>query len=47
MMSSNEQQRVRVSRKTWKRLNAMKQPGDSFDDVLGRLLGDDSESADQ
>jgi len=41
---SDEQTRVRVSKQTWQRLNAQKEPGDSFDDVLDRLLarhGDD------
>lgn len=30
--------RVRVSRETWKELNAKKEPGDTLDDVLDRLL---------
>lgn len=34
----DEETRVRVSKKTWRRLNARKEPGDSFDDVLDRLL---------
>lgn len=29
---------VRVSNENWKRLNSMKEPGESFDDVIGRLL---------
>lgn len=29
---------IKVSDGTWRRLNAMKQPGDTFDDVLQRLL---------
>lgn len=31
---------VRVTEETWKRLNQMKGPGDSFDDVIQRLLDD-------
>lgn len=31
-------QRVPVSRETWKQLNSKKEPGDTFDDVLERLL---------
>lgn len=31
-------EQIRVSEQNWKRLNAMKDPGDSFDDVVGRLL---------
>lgn len=33
---------VTVSHETWKRLQVRKEPGDSFDDVIGRLL-DESE----
>lgn len=29
---------VRVKRSTWTRLNHRRQPGDSFDDVIARLL---------
>jgi predicted CopG family antitoxin len=29
---------IRVDDDTWQRLNARKQPGDSFNDVLERLL---------
>lgn len=35
---ADEETRVRVSKETWRRLNARKEPGDSFDDVLDRLL---------
>jgi len=34
---------IRVSKHTWQELNALKEPGDSFDDVIGRLVGDDNE----
>jgi predicted CopG family antitoxin len=47
MMSSDDRVGVRVSPETWKRLNEQKQPGDSFDDVLVRLLGDGSAETDQ
>lgn len=30
--------RIPVSEDTWRHLNAAKDPGDSFDDVLSRLL---------
>ena len=29
---------IRVSVETWKRLNRWKEPGESFDDVLNRIL---------
>lgn len=29
---------IRVTEETWKRLNQRKGPGDSFDDVITRLL---------
>lgn len=29
---------IRVTEETWKRLNARKGPGDSFDDVINDLL---------
>lgn len=29
---------VRVSEENWRRLNARKEPGDDFDDVVTRLL---------
>ena len=30
-------EQMKVSRKNWKWLNSLKEPGDSFDDVLNRL----------
>lgn len=39
-MSETERPRVRVSTETWRRLNALKRPGDDFDDVVERLLED-------
>lgn len=29
---------LRVREETWKTLNRLKEPGDSFDDVIGRLI---------
>jgi len=29
---------IRVSDENWKELNTMKEPGESFDDVISRLL---------
>lgn len=39
-MSSNEEKtNIEVYRKTWRRLNMLKEhPGDSFDDVINRLI---------
>lgn len=31
-------QQIKVSERNWKALNAMKDPGESFDDVVGRLV---------
>jgi len=33
-------EQIRVDGDTWKNLNALKEPGDSFDDVITRLLED-------
>lgn len=30
---------IKVSDDTWRRLNARKEPGDTFEDVIQRLLG--------
>ena len=35
---------LQVSKDTWKRLNARKEPGETFDDVITRLL-DDSDAS--
>jgi len=37
---------MRVSKKTWKRLNQLKEPGDTFDDVINKLI-DKQESEDE
>jgi predicted CopG family antitoxin len=31
---------VNVTERTWRRLNARKRPGESFDDVVDRLIND-------
>ena len=37
---------IQISRETWARLNAEKEnPGDSFDDVIQRLLAEDGSSS--
>lgn len=38
---------IRVADETWSRLNSRKQPGDSFDDVISRLLDKTEESDDE
>lgn len=35
--------KIRVTDETWKRLNARKDPGDTFDDVLNELLEETSD----
>lgn len=37
----NDSHPIKVSPDTWRELNARKEPGDSFDDVVARLLGDE------
>jgi predicted CopG family antitoxin len=37
-MAREADNHIRVSDKTWKRLNSRKEPGDSFEDVISRLL---------
>jgi predicted CopG family antitoxin len=32
---------IKVSHETWQELNALKQPGDTFEDVVTRLLQKD------
>jgi len=39
-MSDDEKAPVTVSTQTWRRLNALKRPGESFEDVIDRLLND-------
>jgi predicted CopG family antitoxin len=35
---------VKVKGDTWKRLNQLKEPGDSFDEVIQRLLNEGKEA---
>ena len=37
-------QHIRVSTKTWQRLNARKEPADDFNDVIERLLERDADA---
>jgi len=37
-MMSEDKTAVNVDARTWRRLNALKRPGESFDDVVNRLL---------
>lgn len=44
MPEENNTTTIEVQRETWKELNARKEgPGDSFDDVIRRLLEDTDE----
>jgi len=36
---------LKISDETWRRLNARKDPGDTFEDVVQDLLNDDGEEA--
>jgi predicted CopG family antitoxin len=48
-MSRDATNHIRVTAETWRRLNRRKQPGDSFEDVIQRLLEgeDEGESSSQ
>ncbi|MDL0133556.1 DUF7557 family protein [Halobacterium salinarum] len=37
-MAREAENHIRVSDETWKRLNRRKEPGDSFEEVITRLL---------
>lgn len=39
-MTRKADQHIRVTEDTWSDLNQLKRPGDSFDDVLQRLLSE-------
>ena len=41
MGTDSDRHGVKVSPETWQRLNARKRPGDTFDDVVQRLLADE------
>ena len=38
MAESKETTNVKVENGTWRQLNRLKEPGDTFDDVISRLL---------
>jgi len=40
-MGTDKLHGVKVTPETWRRLNARKRPGDTFDDVVQRLLADE------
>jgi len=44
-MSREADKHIRVTEETWLELNRQKRPGDSFDDVLQRLLAEEHEPA--
>lgn len=40
-MSANQATTIKISRENWRKLNSRKkQPGESFDDALARVLGE-------
>jgi predicted CopG family antitoxin len=39
-MGEDDTTTVKLKRDTWKELNSKKEPGDSFDDVIRRLLNE-------
>jgi len=44
----SESTNIKVSPSTWRRLNSLKRPGDTFDDVLQRVLDEsDAESIEE
>lgn len=43
---SDEKTAVNVTERTWRRLNARKRPGESFDDVVDRLLEENKDDID-
>jgi len=40
---SGDGQTIKVSEENWRKLNKRKQPGDTFDDVVGRLVDEHEE----
>jgi len=44
-MSRDADKHIRVTEETWLELNRQKRPGDSFDDVLQRLLAEEQDQA--
>lgn len=45
-MGRDATEHIRVRPQTWQELNARKRPGESFDDVLRRILNDEDCEAD-
>jgi predicted CopG family antitoxin len=43
---SDDKTAVNVDTRTWRRLNARKRPGESFDDVVDRLLEENKDDID-
>lgn len=41
---ADSKEAVKVSPENWRRLNRMKYPGDTFDDVVDRLLDEHEET---
>lgn len=41
-MDDQETTTIQIRKQTWKRLSAQKEPGDSFDDVIRRLLNEEN-----
>jgi len=47
MSNTMKEQMIRVSKETWKRLNGQKEPGDSFDDVINKLIDQQEKENDE
>ena len=45
--NSDDVTTIKVKGDTWKRLNQLKEPGDSFDEVIQKLLAEDAEDAEE
>jgi predicted CopG family antitoxin len=43
-MSRKATETIRVTPENWEKLNSLKKPGDTFDDVISRLLEADEEA---
>jgi len=43
-MTRQATETIRVTPENWERLNRLKKPGDTFDDVITRLLEEDEET---
>lgn len=46
-MPRKAENHIRVTDETWSELNRRKRPGDSFDDVIQRLLDETEEASDE